>query len=127
MLIVLLNFLIAIISQSYENVMDSKLISRYQDMTDLSREAYQIMRYIPTFGQFRSRTIIMTVPKYSSEEEGQWGGFVQAIKNFIQKKLNHVSRKQIETTKDEIRNSEKRLQNKIDKVSDELKNSQAQI
>jgi hypothetical protein len=36
----MLNFLIAVISQSYENVMDSKTIMKYSDMAALNKEAY---------------------------------------------------------------------------------------
>ena len=35
-LIILINFLIAVISQSYENVMDSRLIYKYSQRTDLN-------------------------------------------------------------------------------------------
>jgi len=42
--------MIAIIGQSYENVMDKKKIFQYGDKCELNREAYQIMKYIPAFG-----------------------------------------------------------------------------
>lgn len=45
-LIILLNFLIAVISQSYENVMNSKTIKKYKDLAHLNKEAYLFLNTI---------------------------------------------------------------------------------
>ena len=45
--IILLNFLIAVIGQSYENVMSKQDIKKYQDMADLNEEALMWINILP--------------------------------------------------------------------------------
>jgi hypothetical protein len=42
----MLNFLIAVISQTYEEVMSTALIGRYQQMADLNEECRVIMSFL---------------------------------------------------------------------------------
>ena len=44
--IILLNFLIAVISQSYENVMSNKVIKQYQDIAALNKETYEFLEFL---------------------------------------------------------------------------------
>ena len=52
--IILLNFLIAVISQSYENVMNSKSIKKYKDIAHLNKEAFLCLETIKWFANHKS-------------------------------------------------------------------------
>ena len=58
-LIILLNFLIAVISQSYENVMNSSTPLKYKDRARMSREAYQVLKYFPCFNDIKHETLMI--------------------------------------------------------------------
>lgn len=74
----LLNFLIAVISQSYENVMNSSEILMYGDKIALTREAYQIISLLKGFkNQVEANNIVLSI--VSDDLDGQdsaWKGFV---------------------------------------------------
>lgn len=85
--VILLNFLIAVITQSYEKVMNSATILKYQNKTAYNREAFQIITYLG-FGKKKLKTIIMSVAGKDNGDDcnqAEWSGFVQTIKSFIKK------------------------------------------
>lgn len=88
--IILLNFLIAVISQSYENVMNSKSIMKYQDMAALNKEAYNFMNFFGfKYPLMKKNRLLLTLEASNDEgETGEWGGFVQTMKIFVKKSLN---------------------------------------
>lgn len=94
MLIILLNFLIAVISQSYEKVKNSAMMLEYQDKCQLNSEAHMIMelfKYNITY-----KVMIITEPenvkdKQETEDFDEWTGFVQTLKMFIKKKSRKIS------------------------------------
>jgi len=59
--IILLNFLIAVISQSYENVMNSATILKFKDIAQLNREAYLVMQYLPNTRMVYTNKLILTI------------------------------------------------------------------
>lgn len=73
-LIILLNFLIAVISQSYENVMNSSVPFKYQQRCELIREAAVIYE---AFGLSTTYSIVVLQANIGGEGgSGDWAGFV---------------------------------------------------
>ena len=93
--IILLNFLIAVISQSYENVMSSKTIKQYQDIAALNKETFQ---FLNTMGLLagnelvQKNRILITVEAENENESSEWTGFVSTMKSFIKKSLGNSTR-----------------------------------
>ena len=56
-IIVLLNFLIAVISQSYEDVMERQTIFAYQHRAELSLEYYQLLEVLIPLKEYRCLAI----------------------------------------------------------------------
>ena len=102
MVIILLNFLIAVISQSYENVMSKKLIKKYLQKAELIIEAYQFIDALNTyFGiDFHKHPLIknnkvllsiFTKDEHDEDEErDEWLGFVATIKVFLKAQLQKI-------------------------------------
>ena len=110
--IILLNFLIAVISQSYENVMNSSTILKFKDIAQLNREAYMILQFLGV-KMIYTNQIIMTIPdeeNVENKEEG-WTGFVQALKQYIK---IHVTTK-VKAVSANIAGVEQRLTRKFEK------------
>jgi hypothetical protein len=86
MVIVLLNFLIAIISQSYEKVMNFNTMYMYQNKVELNKEYLMIVRKMPWVKMEDINLLVMFSP-ISSELgiNNEWLGFVQTLKTFIVK------------------------------------------
>ena len=57
-LIVLLNFLIAIISQSYENVMSKQEIYKYQQRVQMNKECLQLLDFFGLLPDFNCLLIV---------------------------------------------------------------------
>lgn len=83
-LIILLNFLIAVISQSYENVMNSSIILTYNNRCDFNKEMYQVgFNY-----SFNNNCVVLSVPDPEiAQESSEWVGFVQTMKIFVKNNL----------------------------------------
>jgi hypothetical protein len=82
--IILLNFLIAVISQSYENVMDSSLIFKYKQRANLNTETRVIYDGLNLLDK-RIDAYYLTSNVETSERGGEWSGFVQNMKKLIRK------------------------------------------
>ena len=76
----MLNFLIAIISQSYEEVMSKAEIFKYKTRVDLNLECQQIFDFIGFLESFNTLLIVSQDEDVQSE---QWQGVVNSIKTFI--------------------------------------------
>ena len=88
-LIMLLNFLIAIISQSYEDVMSKSQIFKYKTRVDLNLECLRIIDFFVKLESFDTLLIISQNDE-DIEDEQQWQGVVNTIKNFTRQNLkNH--------------------------------------
>lgn len=97
MMIILLNFLIAIISQSYDKVISKSTILLYESKCDFIAETSVLIDSFPgVFGKdFRSQIFILQA---STEDEGQTGddvaGFVKTITKVIKSEIKEVKKSQ---------------------------------
>lgn len=89
-LIVLLNFLIAIISESYEAVMAESIIHKYEHKIEMNR-SYRLFTNSVWGMKALECQIVTAAPKEEDLED--WTGFVHTITKFIQAKSdqNHVN------------------------------------
>lgn len=69
MLIVLLNFLIAIISQSYEESMSKEIIYRYKQRAQMNEECRLIFK---TFKAIKDRSIFVLSANDSNRNKNSW-------------------------------------------------------
>jgi len=87
--IILLNFLIAIISQSYEEVMNRSVITKLQQKSDLNQEAFGFINfikshttsedwYIKMFG-INNGGIFIVSNTIANTYSNEWTGFVSKI------------------------------------------------
>jgi len=83
MLIILLNFLIAVISQTYERVSGSKVSYTYKDKAEMNVECATILKFI--YQQGEVKMIIFSYDKsiWTSDDKGTWGGICDSIKRII--------------------------------------------
>ena len=104
--VILLNFLIAIVSQSYESVMERQIIHVYNQKVWLNYTYYSYSKlvhtYMPKFLYPISRFVIpvmedtwgiFIVSTSSTEreaEENQWKGFVSSIKKCVVEQTKKV-------------------------------------
>lgn len=103
-LVVMLNFLIAIISESYESVMSKSEIFKYNQRAQLNVECLQILHYLKLLGGLNCLTVVSQDGKDS--EWGEWLGFVASIKHFIKVSMRAQRdnfNEQIDTIKEEIK------------------------
>ena len=85
MLIILLNFLIAIISQSYEMVMAKTTENTYRHRCELNAECYSILKIFNQLDYFDTLIIYSKVENIAEQAQTEWLGFVTTIKSFILK------------------------------------------
>ena len=79
-LIILLNFLIAIISQSYENVMSKLEVFKYKTRADFNLECLQVMEF---FGRLESfDTLLLVTQNEDVTDANEWTGIINTIKTF---------------------------------------------
>ena len=93
--IILLNFLIAVISQSYENVMNKQDIKKYEYIADLNEEALMMINSLPRMKRTfdgekqqlvkKNQLIVSIKTKEDQEDTEEWVGFIQTIKLFMKK------------------------------------------
>lgn len=72
-LIILLNFLIAIISQSFEEVMAKKVVHKYQHRSTMNRE-YRLIAQ--AFGFYRPVQLMIISAEEEGHDEHDWAGIV---------------------------------------------------
>lgn len=83
MLIILLNFLIAVISQTYERVAGSQTNYTYKDRAEMNEECATILSSL--YFQGEVKMIVFTYDKsIFATEDNQWGGIVDQIKKVVQ-------------------------------------------
>ena len=83
MLITLLNFLITIMGQTYDQVMEQSVIRKYADRADLNRECRLVYRF---FGLLKDIDSSFICSKDDSEDlagADSHMGFVKSIKDFV--------------------------------------------
>lgn len=84
MIIILLNYLIAVISQAYERVVNQRKIYQYIHRAEVNQEYFQILRQLRIPLNYLKFMIFVESSNISlSIQEDQWLGFVDAIRKFI--------------------------------------------
>ena len=92
MQIILLNFLIAVISQTYERVVSSQVNYTYKDKAEMNEECQLILTTL--YYQGEVKMIVFTYDKsIFSAESNEWGGIVDSIKQVVDKSSNKVKSK----------------------------------
>lgn len=82
MLIILLNFLIAVISQTYERVAGSQTNYTYKDRAEMNEECATVLSSL--YFQGEVKMIVFTYDKsIFASEDNQWGGIVDQIKKVV--------------------------------------------
>ena len=89
-LIVLLNFLIAIISQSYEEVMLKSLQNKYHHRAQLNRECRMTLSLLRLD---RSLSPFVMATNLSGELEGEWQGLIHQVKKYLHDETSVVKEK----------------------------------
>jgi len=102
--VMLLNFLIAIISQSYEEVMSTALTSQYSQRCELNNESFAILNFFSRFKsnpkttlkrfQVNNSGIFIVSTSYLTAQYqvsgGEWHGFVNTLKQFMHREMDHM-------------------------------------
>jgi hypothetical protein len=81
--IILLNFLVAVISQSYEMVMSQQVISIYLHRCELNLECLRVLHYLGQLEPINMFTIAASDEVEGSDKNDEWLGFVSEIKKYI--------------------------------------------
>ena len=82
-LIVLLNFLIAIISQSYDEVMGKSTANKYQSRCSINLEILQLIDFFKYKGESRETMLYLVANAAHSDIGNEFQGFVKSIKGAI--------------------------------------------
>ena len=92
-LIILLNFLIALISQTYEKVLTDEKKTKYEQRCELTWECTLLREQMPYFGNEKHGYVFtMAVDAASLEDsETEWTGYVSTIKNKVEKEAKKTT------------------------------------
>ena len=117
--IILLNFLIAVLSQSYEMVMSKASISTYLHRCELNMECLRVLAHIGQLQPINMFTIACADSHEGDEGGDEWLGFVSEVKKFIDKnnkqlKINQTKR--MDQLSEEIQHVQNHFKNSIDSV-----------
>lgn len=80
-LVILLNFLIAIICQSYDEVLSKQIVTKYTKKCELNRECRLLLKTLGSLPRFES--FVLTANVFASLELQEWQGYVQTIRSFV--------------------------------------------
>ena len=119
-LIMILNFLIAIISQSYENVMSKSQILKYKTRVDLNLECLQVIDFLVKLERFESLLIVSQNEDHL--ENGEWEGVVNSIKLYIRQSMKNLKKaftRQSQATEEKMA-TKKETNQKIEATKQEI-------
>jgi hypothetical protein len=88
MLIILLNFLIAIVSQSYDSVMTKSVQVIYDSRAEFAGECELLLSIFRTKVDAKASTFALRSNPEPAEESNEFSGFVKAIKIYVKSELN---------------------------------------
>ena len=84
--VILLNFMIALISQSYEKVISRSLVYKYQNRAEMNRE-YRLLKK-QFFEPMDCMIIFAEKINEKAEDDGEdWNGFVNSVNKFLKDNL----------------------------------------
>ena len=89
-LVILMNFLIAIIAQSFEEMMSQQLINKYKHRAEMNREC-RLNLY--SFGYAPKIDCLTIQADNSVNETSEWQGFVQSIKKTLKFEMDGIKEK----------------------------------
>jgi hypothetical protein len=123
----LLNFLIAIVSEAYEGVIARKDFYRYRHRCDINKEYliyYEFFsKYVPCMSRMKSFNCLIVQSEYHGDDLDQWIGMVQKIQNSIEDQGSDV--------KDHTVSQSKKLEHIIlvnrDRIQNEVRENKQQI
>jgi uncharacterized membrane protein len=122
MVILLLNFLIAIISQTYERVAGSQSNYTYKDRADMNQEAMTILSAL--YYQGEVKMIVFTQDKgIWASEDNQWGGIVDSIKKIVQGTGSSLDKRILKFSStmteklDAVQQSQQELKGQVEKMA----------
>lgn len=131
-LIVLMNFLIAVISQSYENVMDTAVMIKYSQRCDLNHQVALVYEHSHVLKKDYDCVILSSNTQHGGDS--QWSGFCQSVKGFVKESNAKIftniqkANDQLDKTKGSILNDVdgarliiKRNVDEVEKLLDDLK------
>ena len=119
--VIFMNFIIAVVSESYENCMSKMIAQTYKVKFDLSVEREQIMsnrdkenlKYFPNY-------IVLRRPVGSLGDGGQaWQGFVKEIKLSTEAHINRLS----DDIRTQLKEAQKMNMKQIQKKLEEMETS----
>lgn len=91
MLVVMMNFLIAVISETYQKISAQRKIIDYRNKSELNEEAFIMMSAIMKFPVFRV-VVFSTNSQQDSMDDDQVDEVIQQAKKHISKEMNEVKR-----------------------------------
>jgi len=91
--VIMLNFMISIINQSYERVMAQKNQLMYQYKCDLNMEVEIFMSYFERFCWKKRRNFnsILVITAGDPDDDGEWSGFCSQVRKLIGHVLQNQS------------------------------------
>lgn len=84
---ILLNFIISLLNQSYEKVLNNATIITYSIKVGLNQEAYVITKaFKEHLGLVKkgSMSMFLLTANSESNDNSEWKGYIKSVKNFIQ-------------------------------------------
>ena len=105
-LIVIINFLIAVISQSYENVMDTAVVIKYSQRCDLNSQVSLIYEHSHVLKDNYDCVILSSNTFHGGDDE--WSGFCQSVKGYV-KEQNAKIFNSIQLANDQLAASKDKL------------------
>ena len=85
-----MNFLIAIIAQSFEEMMTQQLINKYSHRAEMNRECRLNLQ---SFGVVEKIDCMTIQADNSINESTDWQGFVMSIKKAVQNETNRLKKR----------------------------------
>lgn len=121
---VLLNFVIALISQYYEDVMNSAEMHNYVMRQELNHEYYVFNEFMVQMALHKDDNIdaFILIDGEAVENECEWKGLTQTMKKEFVKE-NDKTKREIEKVREEM----KLTNDKVDKFKDEVTAQLSQI
>jgi hypothetical protein len=80
---ILLNFIISLLNQSYEKVMNSATKITYSLRAGLNQEAYVIRKKLGFYKENMSMFLLTANSESSENGDDEWQGYIKSVKNFV--------------------------------------------
>ena len=90
LVVVNLNFLIALISQSYEESMNNMIIDQYSTKAEFNNQVYKNMKLLG-WGMKNFKTVIVAqeVDNDNATNKNEWNGYAKTVKTYLKKQIDN--------------------------------------